>query len=145
MNDSIKSVYHQLKEGKPYKFFINGPEDYEIFCAEVKGKQIAYNNVSKNYVKMGITVQPFMSDKKRDIEIKDIIRFEEIAPEKEEKTEKTQEMTETAVAYLRSRVNNAVRYIETLGDEWQHSEVTFRVMDSDTNDIFVAKILCDND
>lgn len=94
---------------------------------------------------MGITVQPFMSDKKRDIEIKDIIRFEEIAPEKEEKTEKTQEMTETAVAYLRSRVNNAVRYIETLGDEWQHSEVTFRVMDSDTNDIFVAKILCDND
>lgn len=42
--------------------------------------------------------------------------------------------------YLREKVHNAMRYIETLGDEWNHSEIIFVVKDAHANLLFRANI-----
>lgn len=42
--------------------------------------------------------------------------------------------------YLRDKVHNAMRYIETLGNDWNHSEITFTVKDAHANLLFKANI-----
>lgn len=78
------------------------------------------------------------------IPISRIKRYGRLNPEPaDEPAEDTKK--EEPSAYLKTRVHNAIRYIETLADEWKRAEVTFVVEDDRSNLLFRVNIIDDHE